>query len=1026
MSDPADQPNPPEPRHPFTYRAPVQDDDGKSADAPPDAFEETRRNDHVLVVAALLMGILFAWTTLADPRALVHLKTGNYLASHGFWPPQTDVFSATAQDQPWINLSWLGDLFFAGVHAIGGMNALTVVQVVCGFTLLGLIFACHRRGVSAWWASLVMVLAAVAAMPHLRAQPVLLTLIGVALTLWLLTRYRRDADNSAVWWLIPLFVVWSNLDPRMFLGLAILLLYGIGELIGAAIGRPGFEDNPRRSRYWIALGGCVLASMVNPFTWRAPLAAVQLYGQIDPAFREHYAGAPTWRTLCHMRVFDQPLAMWLDTALLAGLLMALISLVTLVLNRRRAEPGDLCLWAGFVGFGVLAGREWPAAAIVFAMLAIRNAEDWYHHGFRESVSNDRGELLFSRGGRSLTVLAFFVLAALWLTGRVIPEDGRRPGQGLDPALANQLSSLSTLLADSYDTKVFNFHAGQGDQLIWLGYQPFIDHRLSLYAGPGADGSPDLLTQHARVSRALHKIEDEEQRAKQTKELHAILGEYQIVQALPRLVFPHPHYDVYFEMLGRPEWRLARLDAAGAMFYHIEANDAELREFLKTNGVNFSREAFRDVEPIPGPLNWASPRTWAEKVVSRGPFFRPSPIPNRLARARHIAEHYERMKAGELRLAQPLAIAMSYVGIRDCYTVLARGGQDVHAYRCLGLLFEMLYVNEQQLVDVPIHRRLYQAVGAYGQALAVKPNNPLVHEDLVGIYLAFNRLDLAVRSRERYEALAGKPFPDPANPASSQEIAQVWERVGATIEQVTEQTNTALENGQSRLEVATFAWQNGCTVLALSIIEGEPQLAETNPAATLLKATCLLEAAQPMRALELLSRIEQSAGQMGGWQEPLALTYFAVAGFERAGELFHEAAEQAADTRLMAAMQAIPIGGSVSGFPVLQTTRIRQVLSGATREIANQKLNAALCALDAGKIPEAERQLVALLDEHPVTLFTSIAGFYLGEIRNEPVTIDLGGPQEEDRFAEVAEELNGEMISRRVEAAGPVTAPKPLN
>ena len=1025
MSDPADQPTPPEPRHPFTYRAPAQDDE-ETPDAPAVSGEESRRNDTVLVIAALLMGIMFAWTTLADPRALVHLKTGNYLASHGFWPPQTDVFSATAQGQPWINLSWLGDLFLAGVHAIGGMIALTVVQVVCGFALLGLIFACHRRGVSAWWASLVMVLAAVAAMPHLRAQPVLFTLVGVALTLWLLTRYRRDADNSALWWLVPLFLVWSNVDPRMFLGLAILLLYGVGELVGAAIGRPGFEDNPRRYRYWTATGGCVLASMVNPFTWRAPLAAVTLYGRIDPAFREHYAGAPTWRTLCHMRVFDQPLAMWLDTALLAGLLMALISLVTLVLNRRRTEPGDVCVWLGFVGFGVLAGREWPAAAIVFAVLAIRNAEDWYHHGFRDSVSNDRGELLFSRGGRSLTVLAFFALAALWLTGRVIPEDGRRPGQGLDPALANQLSSLSNLLADSYDTKVFNFHAGQGDQLIWLGYQPFIDHRLALYAEPGSDGSPDLLTQHARVSRALHTIEGEERRVAHTQELHAILGEYQIVQVLPRLVFPHPHYDVYFEMLGRPEWRLARLDAAGAMFYHVEANDTELQAFLRTHRINFAREAFRDVERIPGPLNWPSQRTWAEKIVNQGPFFRRSPIPNRLARARHIAEHYERMKAGELRLAQPLAIAMSYVGIRDCYTALAKGGQDVHAYRCLGLLFEMLYVNEQQLVDVPIHRRLYQAVGAYGQALAIKPDNPHVHEDLVGIYLAFNRLDLAVRSRERYETLTGKPFPDPANPAAAKEIAQVWERVDATIQQVTEQVDTALENGQSRLEVATFAWQNGCTVLALATLEGEPQLAETNPAATLLKARCLLEAAQPMQALVLLSRIEQSAAQMGGWREPLALTYLTVAGFERAGELFQEAAEHAAEARLMAAMQAIPIGGSVSGFPVLQTTRIRQVLSGATRRIANHKLDAALCALDAGNIPEAEEELAALLDEHPLTIFTSLAGFYLGEIRNTPITIDLGGPPEDDRFTEIAEDLNSEMISRRVDAAGPVTAPKPAN
>lgn len=1022
MSDPADQPNPhpPEPRHPFTYRAPAERDDD-AADPPRDPVEETRRNDGVLLIAALLMGVLFAWTTISDPRTLVHLKTGEYLAGHGFFPPATDVFSATAGDQPWINLGWLADVFLSGLHALGGMTALTVLQAVGTVAALLLILACHRRGVSTWWASLVLVLAGVAMMPNFQAQPALFTLLGLALTLWLLSRYRREIDDRALWWLIPLFAVWANLDPRMFLGLAVLLLYGLGEILGTALGRPGFEDSPRRSRYWLAVGGSVLASLVNPFTWRAPLAAIDLYGRIDPAFRQHYAEVPSWRTLCHTRVFDQPVERWLDTALLASLLIGVVALVTLLLNRRRTDPGDASLWVGFTAFGVLAGREWPAAAVVFAVLAIRNAEEWYVHSFRQSPSTERGELLFARGGRVLTVLAFFALAALWLTGRVIPDDGRRPGRGLDPALANQLESLSQVLANAYDAKVFNYQAGQGDQLIWLGYRPFIDHRLGLYAVPGPDGAPNLITLHDHVRRALRVPDSNDPRTAKPEVWRAVLGKYDIVQALPRLTFPRPAYGAYFDLIGQQSWRLAQLGAAAALFYHVEPTDTALIRHLEKHGLNLSRMAFRDVEPLPEfPPLWPEPPGWTMKLS------RPDPVPNPLARAQHCAQHFERIKAGKLQLAQPVAIALAYIGIRDCYRVLATDPQNVHAYQCLGQLFQMLYVNEQQLVDVPLLRRVYQAIDAYGQALRIDPNNPSIYENLVGIYLGLNRIDLARQARDRYEALAGKKFPDPADPAAAERIPATWKKIDAAIAQVAKQADEALKNEQPPLEVAAFAWRNGCTVLALKILAHNPELLENNPGAVLLKAKCLLESAQPKEAYELLMSIEQSVPQTGirGWREPLALASLAIPDFERAGQLFRAEAHDALVAQLLTAMQAIPIGGQTAGFPLMQTTQIRNAMSVASQDIANHKLNAALCALDAGDIPMAEAELAELLKDYPLTLFTTITGFYLGQIRNEPSTIDLGAPAMDDDFARIEDKLDDQWILDRLEAAGPAVAPKP--
>jgi hypothetical protein len=60
--------------------------------------------------AVVLLAFLLASTRIGETPTLVHLKTGEYLTGHGWLPPANDVFSYTATDRPWTNLSWGFDL----------------------------------------------------------------------------------------------------------------------------------------------------------------------------------------------------------------------------------------------------------------------------------------------------------------------------------------------------------------------------------------------------------------------------------------------------------------------------------------------------------------------------------------------------------------------------------------------------------------------------------------------------------------------------------------------------------------------------------------------------------------------------------------------------------------------------------------------------------------------------------------------------------------------------------------------------
>src|SRR5690242_2665013 len=79
--------------------------------------DEALRGDLMLRWAVVLLAFLLGCTEISETQVLVHVKTGQYLLSHGFLPPRTDVFSSTAADRPWVNLSWLFDAALAGVYA---------------------------------------------------------------------------------------------------------------------------------------------------------------------------------------------------------------------------------------------------------------------------------------------------------------------------------------------------------------------------------------------------------------------------------------------------------------------------------------------------------------------------------------------------------------------------------------------------------------------------------------------------------------------------------------------------------------------------------------------------------------------------------------------------------------------------------------------------------------------------------------------------------------------------------------------
>ncbi|HXG11255.1 MAG TPA: hypothetical protein VNK04_15980 [Gemmataceae bacterium] len=208
-----------------------------------------------------------------------HLRTGQWIAEHRA-VPQTDLYAAVLEGQPWIAYSWLFELLLYGLYHGFGLGGIVIYRVVLTLVLVAVLhhFVAKREPRFAVAAGLLT--AALAALtPMLCERPWLFTVVFFTLTLDAILDLRRGTAGRAVW-LLPLgYVLWANLHIEFVFGLLALGLACVGPVIDALLGRQSRDDhaNTAGSRDWWKLVGlsaaCLVATLVNPY-------GVRLYGVV--------------------------------------------------------------------------------------------------------------------------------------------------------------------------------------------------------------------------------------------------------------------------------------------------------------------------------------------------------------------------------------------------------------------------------------------------------------------------------------------------------------------------------------------------------------------------------------------------------------------------------------------------------------------------------------------------------------------------------------------------------------------------
>ncbi len=439
---------------------------------------------------------LFAFVALIAMRPLLtpipphdfwwHMAMGREIVqTHAI--PTHDSFSYTQAGQPFYNQGWLAQVVLYGLHSLGGVPLILLVQslvVAISYGLL-LMLCIKRTGALRLSVAVLLLLVVPISFDNWNVRPQtyafpLFVAFFVIVTQWrlgdrlhLMGREVPDLDvappKTYLWMLPMLMVVWVNVHGSFVLGGVVIAFTFAAEWLRRVV--------------WSRWGdGAALSPTTQPplralFGWGAATAAAMLInprgvGVLGYVF--NLLGTSAVTDL--VTEWAPPTTRELSGKLFFGFLI--ISVLILAYSRRPPDPIDMLFAVAFAWLALGAARNVVWFGMVAAPLLVVQMSSWLR---ADSVPTKRRSSLGVPilNGVLIGFIALLVVLVLpWV----------KPALGLPPRLGALLSEDTPVAAvdalqDDPKPPEHLFHAmSYGSYLIWAApRQPvFIDPRIELY------------------------------------------------------------------------------------------------------------------------------------------------------------------------------------------------------------------------------------------------------------------------------------------------------------------------------------------------------------------------------------------------------------------------------------------------------------------------------------------------------------------------------------------------------------------
>ncbi len=295
-------------------------------------------------MVAAVTGLVIGLRQLGDNSYFTHLATGRLILEQGRIPT-SDLFSFTANGQPWVVQSWLASLLFGLADRTPGHYGLVLLHAGVTTALALTVWRLTSRARTLVPRVALLALSIAVGAGTWSERPLTFGLLFLAVALLL-----ADGEGR-VWLAAPVFWLWVNMHGSFPLGLVALGLIVIGTRLDRTTTDADDWRRPLAVLKWATLG--VLAGVVNPLGPTLLLFPLDLLSKQE-VLKDVVEWAPPRFTS------------WSERAFLVLLVVAILGLV------RRPRWSSALPLVVFTVAALLAARNVPVAALIILPGAARS------------------------------------------------------------------------------------------------------------------------------------------------------------------------------------------------------------------------------------------------------------------------------------------------------------------------------------------------------------------------------------------------------------------------------------------------------------------------------------------------------------------------------------------------------------------------------------------------------------------------------------------------------------------------------
>lgn len=232
----------------------------------------------VKALPLMIFLLLMAWqvdnsTPFNDPDTGWHIKAGEWMIEHGKLP-RADIWSFTAGDTVWYNISWLFDVVIASLHNLGGLPLLFILTAITYSAIGAMLAQSSLRKGAGFIATAVIFGAAIGPMIIQVAlcRPNMISALFLLLSCYLLSKDRQEPSWKSLLILPLVMALWVNIHGGFLILFVLLGCHGIESLI---------QKDSARTKRLIIIGLLVMvATLVNPYGYHLYEGVMRTLGSV--------------------------------------------------------------------------------------------------------------------------------------------------------------------------------------------------------------------------------------------------------------------------------------------------------------------------------------------------------------------------------------------------------------------------------------------------------------------------------------------------------------------------------------------------------------------------------------------------------------------------------------------------------------------------------------------------------------------------------------------------------------------------